>query len=122
MDGTAMGDPQTRLQNSTRTKSKARPGKGAALSLAYRLAVTSRILAALFGGYLVAALTSVCVSQWMPMARADAVVTGMLLSFLSYLVAVLWCFACRTAWQAWIGVLLPSALLGVAFACGRWLL
>ena len=122
MDGAAMGDQQTRSQSSTRAKSKARPSKGAALSLAYRLAVTSRILAALFGGYLVAALTSVCISQWMPMSRADAVVTGMLLSFLSYLVAVLWCFACRTAWQAWIGVLLPSALLGAAFACGRWLL
>jgi len=122
MDGAAMGDQQTRPQSTARAKSKARPGKGAALSLGYRLAVTSRILAALFGGYLVAALTSVCVSQWMPMARADAVITGMLLSFLAYLVVVLWCFACRTAWQAWIGVLLPGALLGAAFACGRWLI
>jgi len=122
MDGAAMGDQQARSQSSVRAKGKARPSKGAALSLTYRLAVTSRILAALFGGYLVAALTSVCISQWLPMSRADAVITGMLLSFLAYLVVVLWCFACRTAWQAWIGVLLPSALLGVAFACGRWLI
>ena len=122
MDGAAMGDQQARSQSSVRAKGKARPSKGAALSLTYRLAVTSRILAALFGGYLVAALTSVCISQWLPMSRADAVITGMLLSFLAYLVVVLWCFACRTAWQAWIGVLLPSALLGVAFAFGRWLI
>lgn len=90
-------------------------------SRAYRLAVTSRILAALFGGYLVAALTSVCITQFLPLSRADAVVTGMLLSFLVYLVAVLWCFACRSALLAWLGMLLPSAVLGAVFACARWL-
>lgn len=101
-------------------KKRARTSKGSAVSMAYRLAVTSRILAALFGGYLVASLTSVCITQWMPMSRADAVITGMSLSFLAYLVAVLWCFASRTAWQAWFGVLMPSAVLAAGFALGRW--
>ncbi|HEX8595517.1 MAG TPA: DUF3649 domain-containing protein [Pseudomonas sp.] len=102
-------------------KKRVRVAKGSAVSMAYRLAVASRILAAVFGGYLVAALTSVCITQWIPMPRADAVITGMLLSFLAYLVAVLWCFACRTAWQAWFGVLLPCAVLAAVFAIGRWL-
>jgi hypothetical protein len=113
MDGATMGTPKTRKS--------ARNAKSAQVSLAYRLAVTSRTLAALFGGYLLAALTSVCLTQWLPMPRADAVVTGMLLSFLAYLGAVIWCFACRTAWRAWAGILLPAAILAAVFGIGRWL-
>jgi len=92
------------------------------LPASYRLAVTSRVLAAVVGGYLMASLAAICLALWLPTARADAVIVGMMSSFVFYLLAVLWCFACRTAWQAWIGVLLPSALLGAAFACGRWLI
>lgn len=113
MDGAAM--------DTTQIKKPARKAKSAQVSLAYRLAVTSRILAALFGGYLLAALTSVCLTQWLPMPRADAVVTGMLLSFLAYLCAVIWCFACRSAWRAWAGILLPAAILAALFGIGRWL-
>ena len=116
MDGATMDAPQVKPVNKP-----ARKAKGAQVSLAYRLAVTSRVVAALFGGYLLAALTSVCLTQWLPMSRADAVVTGMLLSFLAYLGAVIWCFACRTAWRAWIGILLPAALLAALFGIGRWL-
>lgn len=36
--------------------------KTAGLSLSYRLAVTSRSLAALLGGYLLASVASVCIS------------------------------------------------------------
>lgn len=100
---------------------RVRRAKGSGVSLAYRLAVTSRILAALFGGYLIAALTSLCISQWVPLSRGDAVVTGMMLSFLAYLLAVIWCFACRTAWRAWAGIALPAAVLAMLFGLGRWL-
>lgn len=116
MNDVTMGAASTRQP----VRKRVRKVKGAEVSLAYRLAVTSRIVAALFGGYLMAALTSVCITQWVPMSRADAVVTGMLLSFLTYLLAVIWCFACRTAWRAWAGILLPAAILGVIFAAGRW--
>ena len=103
------------------THKRVRKAKGSQVSLAYRLAVTSRILAALFGGYLIAALASVCITQWVPMSRADAVVTGMMASFVAYLLVVIWCFACRTAWRAWAGVLLPAAILAALFGLGRWL-
>ncbi|GFM84528.1 hypothetical protein PSCICN_52200 [Pseudomonas cichorii] len=99
-----------------------RPAKSTGVSVSYRLAVTSRAMAAIFAGYLLASVTSICIAQWLPIPRAEAVVTGMMLSFLVYLVAVLWCFACRTALQAWVGVLLPCAILGAAYACDRWLL
>ncbi|WP_347904209.1 DUF3649 domain-containing protein [Pseudomonas purpurea] len=99
---------------------KSKPG---ALPVSYRLAVTSRICAALFGGYAVAALASVSLSVWLPIPRAEAVVSAMMTSFLVYLVAVLWCFACRTAWQAWFGLMVPSlvlaALAGLAYGMGH---
>ncbi|MFJ4141300.1 DUF3649 domain-containing protein [Pseudomonas sp. NPDC089734] len=112
MHGTALNTPVVNK----------RPAKSTDVSVAYRLAVTSRALAAIFAGYLLASITSICVAQWLPIPRAEAVVTGMMLSFLVYLVAVLWCFACRTALQAWVGVLVPCAVLGAAYAVGRWLL
>ena len=86
----------------------------------YRLAVTSRVLAAVVGGYLMASLASICLALWLPTSRADAVITGMMSSFVFYLLAVLWCFACRTAWRAWAGVMLPSALFATLAGVGFW--
>ncbi|MDD1014996.1 MULTISPECIES: DUF3649 domain-containing protein [Pseudomonas] len=95
--------------------------KAARLPISYRLAVTSRSLAAVFGGYLLAAMASVCITLLLPVPRAEAVISGMMLSFLFYLVAFLWCFACRSAWQAWLGVLLPSLVLGMINGLVYWM-
>ena len=91
------------------------------LPAAYRLAVTSRALAAVVGGYLMASLAAVCLALWLPTSRVDAVITGMMSSFVFYLLAVLWCFACRTAWRAWCGVMLPSALFATLAGVGVWM-
>ena len=91
------------------------------LPASYRLAVTSRVLAAVIGGYLMASLAAICLALWLPTTRADAVVTGMMMSFLFYLVAILWCFACRSAWQAWLGVLLPCAALALINGLAYWM-
>lgn len=95
-------------------------GKISTLPVSYRLAVTSRVLAAVVGGYVVAALASVSLTMLLPMARAEAVVTGMMTSFLAYLVAVLWCFACRSAWQAWFGLIVPSLVLAAFCGLAYW--
>lgn len=92
-----------------------------ALPVSYRLAVTSRVLAAVLGGYIVAALASVSLTLWVPMARADAVVTGMMTSFLAYLGAVIWCFACRSAGRAWLGLALTSLVLAVVSGLAYWM-
>ncbi|VVM87186.1 hypothetical protein PS858_04531 [Pseudomonas fluorescens] len=92
-----------------------------ALPVSYRLAVTSRVLAAVLGGYIVAALASVSLTLWVPMARADAVVTGMMTSFLAYLGAVIWCFACRSAGRAWLGLIVPSLVLAVVSGLAYWM-
>lgn len=91
-----------------------------ALPVSYRLAVTSRVAAAVLGGYIVAALASVSLSLWVFMPRADAVVTGMMTSFLAYLGAVIWCFACRSAWRAWFGLTVTSLILGAVAGLAYW--
>lgn len=92
----------------------------AGLPVSYRLAVTSRSLAALLGGYLLASMASVCIALLAPLPRVDAVLTGMMLSFVFYLLAFIWCFACRSAWRAWLGVLLPSLVLALVGGLAYW--
>jgi hypothetical protein len=65
----------------------------------------SRIVAAIFGGYALAALASVSVLV-LPLSRSQAVLAGMLASFLIYAGAVVWVFAVRSALRAWSGLLL----------------
>ncbi|MDZ3995483.1 DUF3649 domain-containing protein [Pseudomonas sp. Teo4] len=93
----------------------------AGLPLSYRLAVTSRSLAALLGGYLLASMASVCIGLLAPLPKVDAVLTGMMLSFVFYLLAFIWCFACRSAWRAWFGVLVPSLVLGLVNGLCYWM-
>lgn len=81
-------------------------------SLRYRLGVASRAIAAILGGYGVAALFTALFSLILPMSRAEAVTTSTLLSFLVYACAAIWVFAARTAWRAWTGLIVPAALMG----------
>lgn len=83
----------------------------------YRLAVASRATAAIGGGYALSALAAMAMALYLPLHRAEAVITGTLASFVFYTGAVIWAFAARTAWSAWGGLALPSLLL----ACGLWL-
>lgn len=74
------------------------------------LPLLSRCVAAIGGGYLVAALFSVAALR-SPQESAEAVLLGMLLSFLVYTVVVIWVFAVRSAKRAWLGVLVPVLVL-----------
>lgn len=75
----------------------------------------SRIVAAIFGGYALAALSSVAVLA-LPVDRTQAVIGGVLLSFAVYAGAVIWVFAVRSARRAWVGLLLAAAVLAVPAA------
>ena len=78
----------------------------------------SRIIAALLGGYGLAALSSVAVLA-LPVSKPQAVIAGMLASFLVYAGAVIWVFAVRNAWRAWGGLLLAALpLLLAAWSAG----
>lgn len=86
-------------------------------TLVHRLLATgpliSRIVAALFGGYALAALFSVAVLA-LPMSKPQAVLTGMLMSFAIYAGAVIWVFAVRSALKAWTGVIIVAVPLSLA--------
>jgi hypothetical protein len=88
------------------------PRGGAALR--YRLGVASRTVAAIVGGYTLSALVATVSAIWFPGTRAEAAIFGMLLSFVIYTLAVMWVFAVRSAWRAWLGLLLPSVPLALA--------
>lgn len=75
----------------------------------------SRIVAAIFGGYALAALSSVAVLA-LPVDRTQAVIGGIQLSFAVYAGAVIWVFAVRSARRAWVGLLLAALVLAVPAA------
>ena len=75
--------------------------------------LVSRIVAAVFGGYALAALSSVAALA-LPMRKPEAVLTGMLASFAIYAAAVVWVFAVRSALRAWLGLLVAAAPLLLA--------
>jgi hypothetical protein len=80
--------------------------------------LVSRIVAAVAGGYALAALASVALLA-LPVSRPQAVLAGMLMSFAIYAGAIVWVFAVRSARRAWTGLLLAAAPL-LAAACSVW--
>lgn len=89
------------------------------MEMKYRLNVFSRAVAAIGGGYAVAALATALLATLLSTPRADAVMTATMLSFAIYTCAVIWVFAARTAWHAWIGLVAPAALLGLGLLVSR---
>ncbi|MFT3719531.1 DUF3649 domain-containing protein [Pseudorhodoferax sp.] len=81
--------------------------------------LASRVVAALFGGYALAALASVAALA-LPLRASEAVFTGMLASFLVYAGAAVWVFAVRSATRAWVGLLVVALpLLAAAWTVWR---
>ena len=97
--------------------------KAALLDWRYRLAITSRAVAAMVGGYALAAGVTAALSLWLAqcMPRVEAVITASLLAWVVYAVAVGWAFYARTAWGAWGGTLLPGLLLGGCAMAPQWI-
>lgn len=77
----------------------------------YRLGVASRSVAAIVGGYVLAALVTMLLSVSLPMARSEAVMTATLLSFVIYTCVVMWVFATGSALRAWLGLAIPAAVI-----------
>lgn len=80
-------------------------------SFRYRFGIASRGIAAIVGGYGLAASATAWLALLLPLSRVDAVITATLLSFIVYTCAVLWVFAARNAWQAWLGIVVPTVLM-----------
>ncbi|MBV8624288.1 MAG: DUF3649 domain-containing protein [Herbaspirillum sp.] len=85
-----------------------------------RLAVLSRIVAAVAGGYVLTSLCTIVAARYLPMGRADAVMTATMSSFAIFTCAVIWVFAARSAWRAWAGLAVPALLLALLLALVAW--
>ena len=81
--------------------------------------VLSRVLAAVLGGYAAANAVAVGLAQILPMSQGDAVMTGILLTYIVYAAAVIWVFAARSVRRAWLGILLTTAAFGGLALLGR---
>lgn len=79
----------------------------------YRLAVASRALAAIAGGYALAAGTNVALALSLKdnAPREEVVMLATMPSFLVWAGAVVWVFAARSAWRAWAGIAIPGLLV-----------
>lgn len=82
----------------------------------YRWQVCSRVLAAALGGYALTSLIMIAVSQLLSrafgMLPAAAVLSATLAGFAVWTALVCRVFSTRSASRAWLGVTLPSLLLG----------
>lgn len=83
------------------------------LTSRYRLQVLSRIVAATVGGYALAAAATVLLTVLWPLPRSQAVLAANMLSFVWYTIAVMWVFSTKSATRAWVGMVLPTALIAV---------
>lgn len=73
--------------------------------------LVSRGLAALVGGYLLAFGFTAFFSVYLPLSRANRVVTASLLCFAIWVAAALYAFAARRPSRAWLMLLLGAASL-----------
>tara|TARA_R100000541_G_scaffold1201_1_gene5238 strand:- start:5127 stop:5456 length:330 start_codon:yes stop_codon:yes gene_type:complete len=78
------------------------------------LDLAGRITAALFGGYALAFGSTAFLSVYLPLARADRVVTASLLCFAVWVAAVIYTFAARSALRAWLWLGALTVLLCLA--------
>jgi hypothetical protein len=86
---------------------------------AYRLAVASRIVAAVGGGYALTSLLTIAVSVLLPLAginQAQSVFAMTSASFVVYAVVIMAVFHARTATRAWLWLLGTGLPLGLVAA------
>jgi len=80
----------------------------------YRVQVALRAVAAIGGGYALAAASAAAGAlgfQSLGLARPDATLTATMLSFVIHAIAAMWAFGCSSAVRAWAGIGLPALAL-----------
>jgi len=93
---------------------------GRAITARYRLDVAARLVAALAGGYGVAALVAIAAAWALPMARIDAAISGTIAALVAMPVAAMGCFWARSAARAWIGIALFATLVAAIAIAAGW--
>lgn len=76
------------------------------------LDVFFRAVAAIFGGYVAAALTTAVLARLLPGAVAEATIAATTFSFVIYVSVAIWAFADANAWRVWAGLVTFCGVLG----------
>lgn len=84
-----------------------------------RIALSVRLLIAIGGGYLLAALWTLVFAGWWPGARADAVLIGTVSSFAVAAAAAIWAFSPLSLRRMLLGFAAVAVLLLVLALTGR---
>ncbi|CAM3838410.1 MULTISPECIES: hypothetical protein [Pseudoalteromonas] len=79
----------------------------------YRIAVFSRFLAAILGGYTFTAVFTSLLSITLPLKKSDAVLLSVSLTILIYSCVFIWVFAVKSLIRIWITILLTTAGLAL---------
>lgn len=85
----------------------------------YRWEIALRSIAAIGGGYVLAAASADWLGRLLPllgMSRLEAVATATMLAFIVYACTAIWVFAVAGTRRAILGVVVPAAVL----ALGAW--
>jgi hypothetical protein len=70
-----------------------------------RLGMTSRVIAASLGAYVLVNLTTMALQFLLPWEQYKSLLFAMQISFLFYTLIIIWVFTVRTATKAWLGML-----------------
>ena len=79
-----------------------------------RLSLMARVLAATVGAYGLSLAAGICISFIAPLPRADAVLLGLLVSFVVMLATILAIFAHGSVPRIWVALIGAAAILGGA--------
>lgn len=74
------------------------------------ISLTSRIAAALFGGYALTYFSAAVLAKLLPVARSEAVVIALLSGLIIYAAAIMWVFSASSARRAWLGLMFIAAV------------
>ena len=73
-------------------------------TLAQRLDVAARAIAAIFVGYLLASLVTAVLARVLPGSKVEATIAATTLSFAVYAAVAVWCFGDPKTWRVWLGL------------------
>lgn len=76
----------------------------------YRWQVTSRVLAAVLGGYALTSAATVLLAQVWPLPPAQAVAASTMLSFALYAGVIVWIFTAKRLGTIWLGLVVATAV------------
>ena len=77
----------------------------------YRCVVFYRFILAIFGGYLLSALTAIVIAKAFIDSRATAVIAATLLAFCIHCAAFIWVFMVHKTSKASLGIFIPCFVL-----------